>query len=71
MQKCATTKEEMMAQFNNVNDLVGPYSGSYDERNAQVIIVADAEGVVSFNPLFIHSRQKRANMLTTSIECAP
>ena len=41
-----------MAQFNNVNDFVGSYSGSYDGRHAEVTIMAGAQGVVSFNTLF-------------------
>ena len=41
-----------MAQFNNVNDFVGSYSGSYDGRQAEVTIEAGAQGVVSFNTLF-------------------
>ncbi len=44
--------EEIMAQFNNVNDFVGSYSGSYDGRHAEVTIMAGAQGVVSFNTLF-------------------
>jgi hypothetical protein len=44
--------EERMAQFNNVNDFVGSYSGSYDGRQAEVTIEAGAQGVVSFNTLF-------------------
>ncbi len=44
MQKRATPKEEMMAQFNIVNDFAGSYSESYDGCNVQAIIVAGAEG---------------------------
>ena len=41
-----------MANFQGINDFVGTYRGSYDGRNAQVIIVAGADGTVSFNSLF-------------------
>ena len=37
-----------MANFQGNNDFVGTYSGSYDGRNAQVIIEAGAPGIVSF-----------------------
>jgi hypothetical protein len=42
----------MMANFQGIGDFVGTYRGNYDGRNAQVIIQAGAEGIVSFNSLF-------------------
>jgi hypothetical protein len=44
--------ENMMANFKGIGDFVGTYRGSYDGRNAQVIIQEGAEGEVSFNSLF-------------------
>lgn len=41
-----------MATFQSINDFIGTYQGSYDGRNAQVIIEAGSQGIVSFNTLF-------------------
>jgi hypothetical protein len=46
------SREEDVAQFNNVFDFSGSYRGSYDGRDARVTIQEGATGVRSPNTLF-------------------
>jgi len=43
--------EKVMAKFHSIRDFVGTYRGNYDGRNAEVMIIEGAEGLVSYKHL--------------------